>query len=157
MVLRRMSGRWWFAVMEPVQRERAHDPAATPVLCLPKGNVDHGETAEQAALREIREETGVEAELMWKIADSRYNYIRHWGDGKPVAKVVSFYLFRYRSGQIGELSENMRHEVRSARWVALDEADAHLSYGGEKAIVKKARALIAILTANGSAHGIPEE
>ena len=58
-MLRRMAGRWWFAAMEPVQRERVHNPAVPPVLCLPKGNVDEGETPEQAAQREILEETGV--------------------------------------------------------------------------------------------------
>ena len=148
-----MAGRWWIAVMEPMQRERVHDPAARPVLCLPKGNVDAGETPEQAAQREIREETGVDADLIEKIADSRYNYVRHWGDGKPVAKVVKFYLFRYRSGHIGEIAENMRGEVRSARWIPLDEAEQHLAYGGEKVIVKKARTLVAALNTDTADHG----
>ena len=148
-----MAGRWWFAAMEPVQRERVHDPAATPVLCLPKGNVDAGETPELAAQREILEETGVEAGLMEKIADSRYNYTRHWGDGKAVSKIVSFYLFHYRSGHIGDIRPEMQHEVRSARWVPMDEADRHLAYGGEKLIVKKALAMIE----NGSAREIAEE
>ena len=152
-VLRRMAGRWWFAAMEPVQRERVHNPAAPPVLCLPKGNVDAGETAEQAAQREILEETGVDAVLLEKIADSRYHYSRHWGDGKAVSKVVSFYLFRYHSGHIGDIKPNMQHEVRSARWVPMDEADRHLAYGGEKLIVKKALAMVE----NGSGHGVPEE
>lgn len=151
-MLRRMAGRWWFAAMEPVQRERVHNPAA-PVLCLPKGNVDAGETPEQAAQREILEETGVEAELMEKIADSRYNYTRHWGDGKAVSKVVCFYLFSYRSGHIGEIHPNMQHEVHSARWVPMDEADRHLAYGGEKVIVKKALEMVQ----NGSASGMVEE
>lgn len=139
--------------MEPVQREKKHDPTQPPVLCLPKGNVDRGETPEQAARREILEETGVEAELMEKIADSRYHYTRHWGDGKPVSKMVSFYLFRYQRGQIGDIRPNMKHEVRSARWVPMDEADRHLAYGGEKLIVKKALAMVQ----NGSGKEIPEE
>ena len=62
-------------------------------------------------------------------------------------------MFRYRSGHIGEIRENMQHEVHSARWVPMDEADRHLAYGGEKLIVKKALEMVQ----NGSGKEIPED
>src|SRR5437879_3569040 len=65
------------------------------VLALPKGHPDEGETMEQAAAREVREEAGVTAELVEKLGDVRYWYQR---SGRRIFKVVSFYRFRYVSG-----------------------------------------------------------
>ncbi|MGZ4818582.1 MAG: NUDIX domain-containing protein, partial [Terriglobales bacterium] len=66
-VLRRRQERWWVAVIEPQRRQKAGVRTAATVLALPKGNVDKGEQPEQAALREVREETGVEAEVVTKL------------------------------------------------------------------------------------------
>src|SRR5207248_10903120 len=65
------------------------------VLALPKGHPEEGETGADAALREIREETGVEARLVDKLGDIRYWYQR---DGLRIAKVVSFFLFEHVTG-----------------------------------------------------------
>src|SRR4051795_12216002 len=65
------------------------------VLALPKGHPENGESGVDAALREIHEETGVEARLVEKLGDVRYWYQR---DGKRIAKVVSFFLFEHVSG-----------------------------------------------------------
>ena len=67
------------------------------VLALPKGHIDAGESAADAAAREVREETGVEGELVEKLGDVKYWYQR---DGRRVFKVVSFFLFRYRGGSV---------------------------------------------------------
>jgi len=108
------------------------------VLCLPKGLVDPGEKALEAALREVREETGITASSITKLADIKYMYVRTWGDGERVFKVVSFYLLRYESGEIDDISDEMRVEVARAKWVKLDEAPKLLAYRGEKQMARKA-------------------
>ncbi|MEA2391410.1 MAG: hypothetical protein QOK31_1519 [Solirubrobacteraceae bacterium] len=102
------------------------------VLALPKGHVDPGETPEQAAGREVREETGVEAELEGKLGDVRYWYQR---EGRRILKVVSFYLFTYRAGSTDDHDD----EIEEARWMPLAEAAGALSYTGERSMVARAR------------------
>jgi 8-oxo-dGTP pyrophosphatase MutT (NUDIX family) len=87
----------------------------------------------------VREETGVEATLVTKLADIKYFYVRTWGDKQRVFKIVSFFLLRYRSGKIGEISEEMLIEVQRALWLPLEEAAAQLTYKGEREMVKKAQ------------------
>ncbi len=144
-VLRRMQGRWWVAVIEPQGRRKPGTPADAPahVLALPKGNVDHGEKPEQTAVREVREETGVEADLLAKLTDIKYIYVRSWGDRERVFKVVSFYLLLYRSGRIGQITTAMRREVRQAIWLPLEEAPQKLSYRGERDAIKLAQEYLA--------------
>ena len=143
-VLRRQQGKWWVAVIEP-QREAPADKKPQPrhkvasVLALPKGLVDEGEKPDQTAIREVREETGVEAGLVSKLADIKYFYVRNWGDQQRVFKIVSFFLLLYRSGRIGEISEEMRVEVKRALWLPLEEAAEKLTYKGEREVVKKAQ------------------
>ena len=111
---------------------------AKPVLCLPKGLVDEGEKPLDAALREVREETGITAAPIVKLADIKYVYLRSWGDGERVFKIVSFYLLRYESGRIDNIVEEMRIEVACAKWVPLEDAPKLLAYRGEKQMARKA-------------------
>ncbi len=101
------------------------------VLALPKGLIDPGESPAEAAAREVREETGLEAVLVEKLDDVRYWYRR---PGARVFKIVSFYLFRYRSGSVRDHD----HEVDAVEWVPLAEAPQRLSYRGERAVAASA-------------------
>lgn len=105
------------------------------VLGLPKGHVDPGENAEQAARREVREEAGVEAALVEKLGDVRYFYQR---DGQRIFKMVRFFLFDYSSGSL----EDHDDEVEEARWMPLAEAARALSYRGEREMVERALSAI---------------
>jgi 8-oxo-dGTP pyrophosphatase MutT (NUDIX family) len=136
-VVRRLRGRWMLAAIRPGGR-----PAG--VWALPKGNIGAGEKPERTAEREIREETGVRARLIGKLGDVRYVYTQSWdnGHGERVFKVVSFYLFRYSGGRLGDLRPEYAHEVDEVRWLPLEEAPRLLSYGGERDMAN--RALIAL-------------
>jgi 8-oxo-dGTP pyrophosphatase MutT (NUDIX family) len=90
------------------------------VWALPKGNLDPGERPDETALREVREETGIEGRLVEKLGDVKYTYTR--SGGERVFEIVSFYLLRAGRGRIGEIEERMRVEVAEARWLPLDEA-----------------------------------
>jgi 8-oxo-dGTP pyrophosphatase MutT (NUDIX family) len=101
------------------------------VLALPKGHVDPGETPVEAARREVREEAGVEADLVEELGEVRYWYQR---DGMKIAKLVTFFLFRYRSGDLDDHDSEVEH----ARWIPLEEAAKTLSYKGEREMVTRA-------------------
>jgi 8-oxo-dGTP pyrophosphatase MutT (NUDIX family) len=145
-VVRKKDGEWWMAAIElPTEPAAPADPpkrAAKPktktVNCLPKGLVDAGEQALDAAIREIREETGLTAAPVAKLADIKYVYVRSWGDRQRVFKIVSFYLLRYESGRIDDIVNEMRVEVARAKWVRLEDAPKLLAYRGEKQMARKA-------------------
>ena len=101
------------------------------VLGLPKGHPDGDETPEQAAAREVAEETGVRAELLEELGDVEYRYERR---GRAVRKVVRFFLFAYASGDLADHD----HEIEEARWMGLAEAARRLTYDGERQMVQRA-------------------
>ncbi|HYK91130.1 MAG TPA: NUDIX domain-containing protein [Acidobacteriota bacterium] len=143
-VLRRISGIWHIAAIVPRRDPEAAPPGRkgkqqSDLLALPKGLVDPPEKPEQTAVREVREETGVTAAVVTKLADIKYSYIRSWGDRQRVFKIVSFYLLRYESGQINDLSPEMRIEVQEALWVPLDEVPQRLTYRSERDVVHRAK------------------
>jgi 8-oxo-dGTP pyrophosphatase MutT (NUDIX family) len=131
-LVRRLRGRWWLAAIRPGGRPIG-------LWALPKGLIGPDETAEQAALREVGEETGLEVTPLQKLGDVRYVYT--WA-GERVFKIVSFYLFRYRSGRIGDIAPEQRIEIDEARWLPLEEAAKLLAYKGEREMAAKALAAL---------------
>jgi 8-oxo-dGTP pyrophosphatase MutT (NUDIX family) len=127
-VVRRLRGRWSLAAIRPGGK-----PEGT--WALPKGLIGPGEKAEATALREVAEETGVEARPVEKLGDVRYVYT--WA-GERVFKVVSFFLFRYVGGRLGDIPPEHAHEVAEARWLPLEEAPKLLAYKGEREMAAKA-------------------
>ena len=130
--MRTIRGRPMVAAIRPQGRER--------VWALPKGRIDPGESAPETAVREVREETGVEGRLVAKLGDVRYVYTASWDErkGERIFKVVSFFLLRAGRGRIGAIDEAMRIEVAEARWLPLEEAPRLLTYGGEREMAAKA-------------------
>jgi 8-oxo-dGTP pyrophosphatase MutT (NUDIX family) len=110
-------------VITPVGKRR--------VTGLPKGGANPGETAEQTAAREVREETGVTATPREPLGDVSYWYRRN---GRRVYKTVHFFLFDFVSGS----TDDHDHEVEDARWIPLADARTKLSYPGERALIERA-------------------
>jgi 8-oxo-dGTP pyrophosphatase MutT (NUDIX family) len=127
-VVRRLRGRPMVAAIRP-----AGKPEGT--WALPKGLIVPGERAELTALREVAEETGVEATPVEKLGDVRYVYT--WA-GERIFKVVSFFLFRYRGGRLGDIPPEHAHEIAEVRWLPLEEAARLLAYKGEREMAVKA-------------------
>jgi 8-oxo-dGTP diphosphatase len=129
-LVRRLRGRWYLAAIRPGGKPEG-------VWALPKGLIGPGERAELTALREVAEETGVEATPVEKLGDVRYVYT--WA-GERVFKVVSFFLFKYRAGRLGDIPAEHAHEVAEARWLPLEDAPELLAYKGEREMAAKALA-----------------
>ncbi len=122
LVVRRLRGRPFLCVV------RVKDGQ---VVALPKGHPDHAESVAETALREVREETGVDAEVVGRLGEVRYRYQR---GGRRIAKVVEFFLLRYVSGDV----DDHDHEVEHARWIPAAQAAESLSYPGERDMVREA-------------------
>ena len=98
---------------------------------LPKGEIEPDETAEQAAVREVREETGLEAEIEASLGDIRYFYV--W-EGVRIRKAVRFFLMRATGGDVS-LHD---HEMEDVRWFPLSGALRRAAYRGEREVLERA-------------------
>lgn len=98
---------------------------------FPKGLIDPGQTSKEAALREVREEGGVEAEILEKVGDSKYVYTFK---GEKIFKVVTIYLMKYISGD----PKDHDWEMEEAGWFEVEEALKTLSFSKDKELLKEA-------------------
>jgi len=106
---------------------------------LPKGNVDKNESTEAAALREVREEAGIETKVTGRIDKVEYWYFdKYAADRARVHKFVHFYLLEYCSGNV----QDHDSEVNDAQWVEIEPAIALLAFDGEKKVLEKAKEMI---------------
>ncbi len=106
---------------------------------LPKGIVDRGETIDEAASREVREEAGIETDLLASIDKTEYWFMSDRdGERTRYHKFVHWFLMRYRSGDV----ENHDDEVAESRWVAIGDALKMLVFKNERAVVEKAAEMI---------------
>lgn len=98
---------------------------------FPKGHVEEGESSEETALREIKEETGIKAKIISKLGDSKYSFT--WGEEK-IFKVVTIYLMEYLSGD----PQDHDWEVSEAKWFDPKEALKILNFFQDKTLLRKA-------------------
>jgi 8-oxo-dGTP pyrophosphatase MutT (NUDIX family) len=107
---------------------------------LPKGHVEEGERDEDAALREVREETGLEGKLIRKLGDIRYSYRDKTKEEEPIRiyKRVHFFLLRYLKGDVRDHD----HEADDVRWFPIDQAIKQLKFATERKMVHRAMAVL---------------
>lgn len=106
--------------------------------CIPKGHLEENETNEQAALREVFEETGLEAEIIAQLGEVSYQFIQ---DGAKISKTVYVYLMQQTGGELS-FDKDPHKEASELEWVQVSQLLDRLSHGNEKRIAKKAIELI---------------
>ncbi|TCN48083.1 NUDIX domain-containing protein [Rhodococcus sp. SMB37] len=103
---------------------------------LPKGHIEKGETAEETAMREVHEETGVRSKVLAELGSIDYWFVT---EGRRVHKTVHHYLLRYLGGELSDADI----EVTEVAWVPLTELRARLAYADERKLADVADQLIA--------------
>ncbi|WP_435531420.1 NUDIX hydrolase [Ruania halotolerans] len=106
--------------------------------CLPKGHLEGAETAEQAAVREIAEETGIEGQVLRHLATIDYWFAGH---DRRVHKVVHHYLLEALRGEL-TIENDPDHEAEDVAWVALADVASRLAYPNERRVVATARDIL---------------
>lgn len=102
---------------------------------FPKGLIDGSEKSETTAVREVKEEAGIEAKIEEKLGSVKYIFI--W-EGENIFKIVTFYLMEYVSGD----PKDHDFEVAEAKWFELPEVDHHLTYKTDKEIFERAKEIL---------------
>jgi 8-oxo-dGTP pyrophosphatase MutT (NUDIX family) len=106
--------------------------------CIPKGHLEENETSEQAALREVFEETGLEAQIIETLGEVNYQFIQ---DGNRITKTVHVYLMKQTGGKLS-FDNDPHKEASELEWVQVSELLDRLSHGNERRIAKLAIELI---------------
>lgn len=102
---------------------------------LPKGHVEAGETAEQAAMREVEEETGISGRITARLGSVDYTFT---AEGKRIHKRVHHFLMVAIGGELSDADI----EVTEVAWVPLEKLDERLAYAGERRLVRRATELL---------------
>ena len=102
---------------------------------LAKGGVEEGESMEEAAVREVLEETGLTVELEASLGETKYFYV--WGDAR-IRKTVHFFLMRFTGGD----PQDRDDEMEEVRWFPLERALKRAAYRGEREILERAAELL---------------
>ncbi len=110
--------------------------------CLPKGHIERGETPEQAAVREVAEETGIEADVIQALGTIDYWFT---GDDRRVHKVVHHFLLEAKGGEI-TVANDPDQEAEEARWIAVTDLSAELAFPNERKMAQAAADLLSIAT-----------
>jgi 8-oxo-dGTP pyrophosphatase MutT (NUDIX family) len=108
-----------------------------PSWRLPKGCIEEGETSEEAAIRETREETGCNGDVLSELSNVEYWYTRRnhdTGDKIRVRKTVDFFLMKYTGGDVADHD----HEVEEAVWYSFSDALKTISYDAERRVLQEA-------------------
>ena len=103
---------------------------------LPKGHVEHGETHEQAAVREVEEETGISGRITARLGSVDYTFV---AQGKRIHKRVHHYLMEAVGGELSDADV----EVTEVAWVPLTDLPARLAYAGERRLARRAVEMLA--------------
>ena len=109
---------------------------------LPKGHIEQGETAEQTAIREVAEETGIHGHVLARLGSIDYWFVT---EGRRVHKTVHHYLLRFSGGELCD--EDV--EVTEVAWVPVTELPERLAYADERRLAKVAHELIDRLHTDG--------
>ncbi len=118
------------ALIQPRDRE---------TWALPKGVIEPGEAPENAARREVSEETGLAGDIVAKIDTIKYSYTAKWENPPSrIFKIVTFYLLRCTGGDPSQHD----HEVDRVEWFGIDDAIRRASYPQERTILRRAKELI---------------
>jgi 8-oxo-dGTP pyrophosphatase MutT (NUDIX family) len=111
---------------------------------LPKGHIELGETAEQTAIREVAEETGIQGSVLAALGRIDYWFVT---DGRRVHKTVHHYLMRFLGGELSDDDV----EVAEVAWVPIPELPSRLAYADERRLAEVADELIDKLQSDGPA------
>jgi ADP-ribose pyrophosphatase YjhB (NUDIX family) len=128
------SGRLWGALIGKVTRQ------GSLAWSLPKGHVEQGESLEEAAVREVEEETGVRGLVVSPLGEVDYWFVLH---GQRIHKTVHHFLLRAVGGELSDADV----EVSEVAWVPVTEVSARLAYADEKRLIDRSMGTIAAMMA----------